>query len=337
MVAQGLAVSGGYAGAVVWRGLLLLRAMGIGVTAGLVAGFVAGGIGSRLAMKVVALIAGPDAQGRITENGSTIGAFTSETLFLLFFGATLGTFGGLLYMALRPWLPVAGRWRGLAYGAILLATGGGLIIEEANFDFTRFGIPLVNIALFAALYLGFGLLVAPVADGLDRRLPVFTADQVGQISTAARYGLVALGVLPVTLVLGAVVGVASVWMILGSLLIALCGLVALGLSLVPAGEARRGQWLGGFAFATVGGLFGCFLLVLFAAGFVLASDDERPAPRLVGACMLLLIVAGFGGRRWLASADGYEGRPRTALLLAVPVLAGLGVTLREIGMIMFGA
>lgn len=337
MAAQGLALGRGHARGYLWHGLRLLRTIGIGVVAGCVAGFIAGGIGGRLAMKVVALLAGPGAQGRITENGSTIGVFTAETLFLLFFGAALGMIGGMLYVALRPWLPHSERWRGVAFGAILLATGGALIIEGANFDFRRFGIPALNVALFAALYLAFGVLVVPLADWLDRRLPALTADQVGQLGAGVSFGLVAVGALPVALVLVAVVGAAGGWAILLALLIALVGLVALGLRLVPVGVVGRGRRIGGLAFATACGVFGCFLLLLFAAGFVIASDEERVVPRLVGALLLLLIVMGFGGRNWPVSAGGYGRRPRTALLLAVPTLGGLGVTVREIGMILFGA
>jgi len=121
MAAQGLALGRGHARGYLWHGLRLLRTIGIGVVAGCVAGFIAGGLGGRLAMKVVALLAGPGAQGRITENGSTIGVFTAERPFLLFFGAALGMIGGMLYVALRPWLPHSERWRGgvpiIPYGA----------------------------------------------------------------------------------------------------------------------------------------------------------------------------------------------------------------------------
>src|SRR4051812_6828156 len=105
-------------GAARWLPARLLRASGIGTLAGLVAGFVAGGLGSRLAMKVIALVAGAGAQGRITENGNVIGTFTGETVFLLVAGAVLGIPGGLIYMTLRPWLPRAARWRGLAFGSV---------------------------------------------------------------------------------------------------------------------------------------------------------------------------------------------------------------------------
>jgi len=310
--------------------------MGIGVIAGFVAGLVAGGVGSRLAMKIVALVAGPDAQGQITENGSTIGVFTAETIFLFFFGAALGIVGDLFYMALRPWLPATGRWRGLACGAALLATGGAMIVEAGNVDFAQFGLPALNVILFAALYLGFGLLVAPLADGLDRRFPALTADQVRQFGTGTLYALVAIGGLPIAFVLLLAVGSANVWILLGGVLLAICGLVALGLYFFKSNVAWRGQRLGTFAFATASGVFGCFMLVIFTLGFIIVSDEGRGETRLAGALVLLVIVTGFGGRDWLARAEQAAGHPRPALILAVPVLLGLSMTIREIGRILFG-
>lgn len=48
-------------GTALWAAARLFRLLSIGALAGLGAGFVAGGIGSRLAMKAVALIAGSTA------------------------------------------------------------------------------------------------------------------------------------------------------------------------------------------------------------------------------------------------------------------------------------
>jgi hypothetical protein len=192
-----------------WLPARLVRDAGIGLLAGFAAGFVAGGIGSRLAMKVVALVAGPSAQGRITENGNTIGVFSRDTVFLLLFGALLGGVGGLLYVALRPWLPKAARWRGLAFGAMLLATFGTAVIEGRNFDFSRFGNPVLNIALFGALFLLFGVLVAPLAERADRLFPrVPPQRRVGPGTVVAYVALAGSGLLGLFLVVAA--GVSSV-------------------------------------------------------------------------------------------------------------------------------
>jgi len=334
MVTQAVAVGGGYAHALIWRGLLLLRAMGIGVAAGFVAGFVAGGIGSRLAMKLVAIVAGPDARGRTTENGNTIGVFSSDTLFLLIMGASIGTLGGLLYMALQPWLASAGPWRGLAFGAILLAIGGALIIEEPNFDFTRFGIPALNVALFAALYLGFGLLVAPLADWLDRRSPAIIAAEAGRLGASGAFGIAALAALPALLVLGAVLGIGGGLIVLAAPLCAVAALVGLGARFFPVGTARRLPRLGGYLLTTSLGLVGFIPLAMLFVG--LTGSEERGETRLVMAALLLLIAGALGVRWWSAREGAGAGRWPACLLLLVPVLAGLSVTLREIGAILFG-
>jgi hypothetical protein len=190
--------------AIVWSAAKLVRAMGIGALAGLVAGVVVGGLGGRLAMKAVALGAGPGARGMMTENGNRIGAFTADgTLFLLINGALVGLPGGFLYMALRPWLPRAGRRRGLAFGALLLGACGASVIEGENFDFHRFGVPALNVGLFAALFLLFGLLVAPVADYADRRFPAVPPRGAVRLGTIGAYlvlaGCALLGLLPVAL------------------------------------------------------------------------------------------------------------------------------------------
>jgi hypothetical protein len=338
LAAQSLVVGGGYAPVLVWRGLLLLRGMGIGMVAGIAAGFVAGGIGSRLAMKIVAVVAGPGARGRITENGNAIGDFTaSGTIFLLLFGAMLGTIGGLLYLALRPWLASAGRWRGLAFGAILLATIRAGTIDAQNFDFTHFGIPALNVALFAALPLAFGLLVAPWADWLDRRVPTPTLDAAGGLGVAGGLGMVGMAALPVALVTGLLVGVGPMPapIVLAALLLAIVGYAALGARLFPAGETRRFPRLGGYLLTISVGVLGFVPLAVVVAGLVL-NDDERVETRLGAAMLLLLFAGGLAGRLWLALDGEREGKWLTALPLAVPVLVGLGVTLREIGMIVFG-
>lgn len=239
-------------GTALWLVAALLRALGIGVLVGLGAGFVVGGIGSRHAMKVVALTAGPAAQGLITENGNRIGVFTADTGFLLFFGTFLGVFGGLLYVAARPWLPRAGRWRGLAFGALLLATCGTAIIERENFDFHRFGIPALNIALFAALFLLFGLVVAPLADRADRAFPAIPPSRALRLSTVGAYVLLAgcglLGLFPIGMAVGVgLLGRGEVSPDFRMALVLFLALLAVALltRLAPAPAGHRGGVPGG--------------------------------------------------------------------------------------------
>jgi hypothetical protein len=141
----------------------------ISLFGGLMAGIIAGGIGSRLAMRVVAALAPARDQGTLTDADAVVGAFRLEgTLFLLFTGGTFGLFGGLLYLALRRWMPGRAIGRGLAFGALLLLVFGSLIIEGGNPDFRRFVPSPVSVGLFASLFILYGLIIAATVERLDR-------------------------------------------------------------------------------------------------------------------------------------------------------------------------
>lgn len=43
---------------------------------------------------------------------------------------------------------------------------GFTVLDPSNFDFTRFGVPLLNVAMFAALFLIFGVMIAWLFDSL---------------------------------------------------------------------------------------------------------------------------------------------------------------------------
>jgi hypothetical protein len=152
------------------RGLLrLVRLVAIGLLAGAVAGFLAGGVGSRLAMRAVTLLAGDEHRGRLTEAQARVGEITTEgTLFLFFAGTFLGLGGGLLYVAVRRWLPGRPWQKGLAFGVWSLTVLGWVIIDGNNVDFQLFVPSAVSVGLFATLYLLFGLIVAPLVELLDR-------------------------------------------------------------------------------------------------------------------------------------------------------------------------
>ncbi len=76
-------------------------------------------------MRLLAVTAGADAQGRLTEADEIVGRITvSGTLgFVVFTALFAGLASGAAYMLLRRLLP-AGRAGGLAYGALLLVVAG---------------------------------------------------------------------------------------------------------------------------------------------------------------------------------------------------------------------
>jgi hypothetical protein len=171
------------------------RVVGAGVAAGLVAGFLAGGIGSRIAMRIVAVAAELPFEGVVTENGEVVGEITAGgTAFLLVLGSLIGLLGGIVYVAVRPWLPGASLLRGLVFGVVLLVALGSLVID-GGFDFTFFVSPYLAVGLFAGLYLVFGVIVATIADRLDRPPPrprrPFDAAGYAVLAVLCAIGLVA--------------------------------------------------------------------------------------------------------------------------------------------------
>ena len=146
---------------------------GIGAVAGIVAGLVVGGLGSRIAMRISAIATGPTCSSLMTENGNTCGEITADgTAGLLIFGGLFpGILGGMIYVVVKPSLAGLERWKGLAFGLMLLAAFGSAVIEPDNVDFGLFGTPALNVVLFAVLFPLFGLAASPLADRMDRYLP----------------------------------------------------------------------------------------------------------------------------------------------------------------------
>jgi hypothetical protein len=111
-------------------------------------------------------------QGVTTANGNRVGEITlNGTIGLVVFGGVFaGIFGGLLYASVRPWLTPFARWRGLIFGLGLLGLAGSLILDAANSDFIVLRPPLLNVAMFGALFLIFGIAIAPMFDRTLRAL-----------------------------------------------------------------------------------------------------------------------------------------------------------------------
>ena len=133
---------------------------------GALAGFISAGVGSRLVMKITALI-DESTRGVNTDATATVGDFTvGGTIELLVLGTFLGIVGGLVYLGVRRWLPGPPAWHGLAFGFLTLFTLGNAVLDPNNVDFQIFEPILLILALFAALFLANGLIVARLADRL---------------------------------------------------------------------------------------------------------------------------------------------------------------------------
>jgi len=154
----------------------LIRHLAIGTLTGLFSGAVAVGLGSRVAMRITALMTEDRLQGQLTEAQARVGEITvGGTFFLIFFAAVvLGIYAGLLYRVTSGWLPNKKTWfRGLIFGVILLLLHGTAIIEGDNVDFDRFGSTTINIGMFMLMPLAFGLIAAYTDGWLERHYPPF--------------------------------------------------------------------------------------------------------------------------------------------------------------------
>jgi len=135
---------------------------------GLVVGLVVGGGGSRVAMRIVALMNG-ELTGALTDAGERVGEISAGgTLFLLFVGSLFGTFGGAAYALLRAWLPRQALLRGLVFGLGLLAFTAFFqgLVDADGVDFELFQPVELSIAMFAALPLLYALALTFLADRL---------------------------------------------------------------------------------------------------------------------------------------------------------------------------
>lgn len=149
-----------------------LRDAAIVVVGAGIAGALVGGLGSRLVMRLAALAA-PEVRGMLTENGNVVGEITLEgTIALMIFAGLSSTvFGTGAFMVARPWLPRRTVRRGLVFGASLLALTGAAVVDAANADFVVLGDRLLNVAMFSALFIAFGLVTSSAAALLERRVP----------------------------------------------------------------------------------------------------------------------------------------------------------------------
>jgi len=145
------------------------RHVGLASLAGVVSGLLVGGVLGRIVMRISGFAAGPTMVGVHTSNGNRVGDITfAGTLGLvLFVGLGAGLAGGVVYGVLEPWLRRLRPWHGLAYGSALLATFGFTVLDPSNFDFSRFGPLSLNIAMFGALFVTFGVSTAWLFDHLQ--------------------------------------------------------------------------------------------------------------------------------------------------------------------------
>lgn len=182
----------------------------VAVVAGLGSGVLLAGAGGRLAMRLLAVTAGDDAQGQLTEADETVGRITvgGSIGFVIFTGLFFGGASGLLYLLVRRWLP-SGRLGGLAFGGLLLVLFGTRIdpLRAKNPDFEIVGPRWLSVVVFVALVLAHGMLVAAVAGRYSRSLPLLSRRRR---AIAAHLPLLLLVPMALVVVILAIVGILAV-------------------------------------------------------------------------------------------------------------------------------
>jgi hypothetical protein len=145
--------------------------VGCGITGALV-----GGIGSRLVMRLAALAA-PEVRGAVTENGNVVGDITIGGTIGLMLSVGVGSaiFGAGAYTVIGPWLPRSILARGLVLGGFLLALMGSTVVDPGNADFVILGDRVLNVAMFSALFIVFGLVASGAVAILEGRVPLSPA------------------------------------------------------------------------------------------------------------------------------------------------------------------
>lgn len=183
-------------GSVAFAGLV--RHIGMVGIAGVMTGIVIGGVGGRIFMRIAGANAPVHARGARTEAGFRVGEITlGGTLELIIFvGIFSGILGAIAHVVSEPWLAWAGKWRGLAFGLLLLVTASSVsdAIEPSNFDFRILDHAALNVLLISLLFLAFGVMVVWVLAKLEGRLgPVNSARPM--MTALPFVPLVALGTL----------------------------------------------------------------------------------------------------------------------------------------------
>lgn len=153
----------------------IFREAALMVLAGALVGLLLIGPAARLAMRALAVLAGPDGSGRPIETGTEMGTITVEgTLVVVVFGGLVaGLLLALVHALLRRLLPDG--WRGGALvGAAVLVVVGPLVdpLRPDNPVFATVGHAGVAVALFVAIAVISGAVLAVVHARLSQAVPL---------------------------------------------------------------------------------------------------------------------------------------------------------------------
>jgi hypothetical protein len=139
-----------------------LRRLAAVTWAGAVLGLLVGGVGSRLAMMLLARL-NPQVAGLTSDDGFTMGQLTMQTLDLLVTTTLIGVIGGGIYYVLRGLL-IGPRWfRILSVSVGPAVVVGSRLVHVEGVDFSLDPVWLA-IALFVAIPLAYAALLTVIAE-----------------------------------------------------------------------------------------------------------------------------------------------------------------------------
>ena len=154
--------------------LRYLRGVAIALVGGFWAGALVTGPLVRLIMRLLAVTAGDQAQGRLTEADEVVGSIDLDgTIGLVIFGGILpGLLSGAIYVVCRRWLP-SGRLGGVVFGALHLVVAATRIdpLRPDNSDFDLLGPGWLAVAAFGLASVFHGMAVVAIANRYSHEVP----------------------------------------------------------------------------------------------------------------------------------------------------------------------
>jgi len=144
--------------------VLIWRAVGVGALAGMASGLVVAPL-ARIAMRIVALAAHVPVMFTV-----------AGTLFIVLFITLIGAPLGVVFVAVKPYLPGPRFTKGLLFGLLLfLVAGVPFLLGAFGLAFVGeellIGPPLLGRSLFGVLFLIYGIVVGMAEGWSERSLP----------------------------------------------------------------------------------------------------------------------------------------------------------------------
>jgi hypothetical protein len=176
-----------------------LRGAAIALVGGFWAGALVTGPFVRLIMRLLAVTAGDDAQGRLTEADEVVGRVdVGGTIGLIIFGGILpGLLSGAIYVVFRRWLP-SGRLGGVVFGALHLVIAATRIdpLRPDNPDFDLLGPGWLAVAAFGVASVVHGMAVVAIANRYSHDLPPVASTSAERARAFVPLGVAALLLAP---------------------------------------------------------------------------------------------------------------------------------------------